>query len=301
MGERAVSVNHDKGVYREIGGDVAAVHGESIFRGAGGVDLYGQCWHGRKDPQAVVAIVHGHGEHGGRYMNIVRSLLPYGYAVYSFDHRGHGRSRGQRGHINSWSEYRKDVQAFLGWIAEREVRCPIFLMGHSMGALVVLDYLLHDSAGIAGAIISGAPIEPAGVAKPLLVFLSRLLSRVFPRFPMRLSLDTSALSRDKAAVRAYIEDPLVHGRFTARWGTESLAALAWVKARANEVNIPILFIHGEADRLNLPEGSRHFFEETASSDKTLHLYPEMYHELHNDTGREAVMEDLQRWIARRLS
>ncbi len=233
-------------------------------------------------------------------MNVVNSLLSRGYAVYGFDHRGHGRSRGQRGHINSWTEYREDVGAFLQWIANRESHRAIFLMGHSMGALVALDYLLHHSKGFHGAIISGAPIEPAGVAKPSLVFLSRLLSRVCPRFPLRLALDTSALSRDAGVVRAYVKDPLVHGTFTARWGTESLATLAWVKAHATDVNIPILFIHGKADRLNFPDGSRNFFEKVTFMDKTLHLYPEMYHELHNDIGYELVMSDLERWLTRHV-
>ena len=174
-------------------------------------------------------------------------------------------------------------------------------MGHSMGALVVLDYLLRDSKGIRGAIISGAPIEPAGVAKPALVFMSRLLSRVCPRFPLPFDLDTSALSRDAAVVRAYVEDPLAHGRFSARWGTESLAALARVRTLAAAVNIPVLFIHGEADRLNLPGGIRDFFEGVVFADKALHMYPDMYHELHNDIGYEPVMNDLERWLTRHLS
>ena len=173
-------------------------------------------------------------------------------------------------------------------------------MGHSMGALVALDYVIHDPRGLAGAIISGAPLDPSGVAKPLLVFLSRALSAVCPRFPMRLALDTSALSRDAAVVRAYEEDPLVHGRFTARWGTESLAAVARVGARAARVTLPILFVHGGADRLNLPGGIRRYFEAVASADKTLLIYPEMFHELHNDVGRDPVIADLGRWLEERL-
>jgi alpha-beta hydrolase superfamily lysophospholipase len=192
------------------------------------------------------------------------------------------------------------VGAFLQLIGSREPGRPVFLLGHSMGALVVLDYLLHDSKGIRGAVISGAPIEPAGVAKPALVLVSRLLSRVCPRFPLRLALDTSALSRDAGIVRAYIEDPLVHGRFTARWGTEALAAVARVKARAAELKVPVLFIHGEADRLNLPGGVRVFFDRVASPDKAVELYPEMYHELHNDLGYDRVLGDMGRWLERHL-
>jgi alpha-beta hydrolase superfamily lysophospholipase len=234
-------------------------------------------------------------------MNVVHSLVPCGYAVYGLDHRGHGRSRGQRGHINSWAEYREDAGAFLRLLSIQEPHRAIFLMGHSMGALVALDYLLHQSDGIHGAVISAAPLEPAGLAKPPLVLCSRALSRLWPRFPLRLALDVSALSRDTAVVEEYVEDPLVHGTFSARWGTESLAAVARVKPRATEINVPILFIHGEADRLNLPDGSRNFFENVAFADKTLHAYPEMYHELHNDIGYQLVMNDLERWLSGHLS
>lgn len=275
-------------------------HDEGIFRGSGGAGLYWQGWRPGHDPRAALAIVHGHGEHSGRYMNVVDSLLPRGYAVYGFDHRGHGRSRGQRGHIDSWAEYREDVRAFLRLIAAREAGRATFLMGHSMGALVVLDYLLHDSGGIRGAVISAPPLEPAGVAKPYLVFLSRVLSKACPRFPLRIALDTSALSRDARVVRAFRADPLVHGKFTARWGTESLAAVARVKTRAADIKAPVLFVHGEADRLNVPAGSRDFFDAIRIADKTLLLYPEMFHELHNDIGYDRVIGDLELWLARHL-
>jgi alpha-beta hydrolase superfamily lysophospholipase len=275
-------------------------HTEGIVRGTDGIELYYQCRQPEGEARAVLAIVHGHGEHSGRYANVVHALVPRGCAVYGFDHRGHGRSRGQRGHIDSWAQYRGDVGAFLRMIENREPHRPVFLMGHSMGALVVLDYLIHDSKGLRGAIISGAPIQPAGVVKPVLVFASRLLSRVCPRFPMRLGLDASALSRDAAVVRAYVEDPLVHGRFTARWGAEALDAVARVKARAADVDVPVLLVHGEADRLNLPGGMRDFFAKVGSADKTLLVYPEMYHELHNDLGYDRYLSDLERWLTGHL-
>jgi alpha-beta hydrolase superfamily lysophospholipase len=275
-------------------------HRDGIFRGAGGLELSYQVWRSARETRAVLAIVHGHGEHVGRYENVVSVLAPLGYVVCGFDHRGHGRSRGQRGHINSWEEYREDVRYFLQLIGHDEPDRAIFLMGHSMGALVVLDYLIRYSDGVRGAIISAAPIEPVGVAKPYLVSISRTLSMILPRFPLRLSLDISALSRDAAVVKAYAADPLVHGRFTARWGTESLAAVTRAKAGAAALKVPILMIHGRADRLNSPEGIEPFFERITVADKSLRIYPDMYHELHNDIGHEGVTADLAEWLARHI-
>jgi alpha-beta hydrolase superfamily lysophospholipase len=275
-------------------------HTEGVFQGAGGIELYYQGWLPEANTRAVLAIVHGFGEHSGRYMNVVDPLTARGYAVYGFDLRGHGRSPGQRGHIDRWTEYREDVRAFLDKIHEQEPKQPVFLLGHSMGALIALDYILHHPEGLRGAIISGAPLEPVGVAKPYLIAIARLLSRVWPRCPMTLALETSAISRDPQVVEAYKTDPLVHDRVSARWGTESLATVEWVKAHPADVKLPILLIHGEADRINAASGSSRFFEAVTFPDKALKIYPGTYHEGHNDINHEQVVNDLAQWLDRHL-
>jgi alpha-beta hydrolase superfamily lysophospholipase len=271
-------------------------HKEGTFQGAGGLDLYHQSWRAEKETRAVLAIIHGFGEHSGRYANVVNHLTPQGYAVYGFDLRGHGRSPGQRGHINSWDEYREDARAFLHMASKREPNQPVFMLGHSMGALIALDYLLHDPAGLQGAVISGAPLEPVGVAKPFLVLLARVLSRVWPRFSMPLGLDPKGISRDTEVVKAYQADPLVHGKTTVRWGMEILQTIEWVKAHAAEVRIPILLIHGGSDPLNSPNGTRSFFANVTFPDKEMKIYPGSYHEAHNDLDYGQVMKDMAQWL-----
>ena len=273
-------------------------HKEGTFQGAGGLDLYHQSWRSGDENRAVLAIIHGFGEHSGRYANVVNHLTPKGYAVYGFDLRGHGCSPGQRGHINSWNEYREDARAFLQMVSQREPNSPVFMLGHSMGALIALDYLLRDPTGLRGAIISGAPLEPVGVAKPFLVLLARVLSRVWPRFSMPLGLDPKGISRDTEVVKAYQADPLVHGKTTVRWGTEILQTIEWVKAHAAEVRIPILLIHGGSDPLNSPNGTRSFFEKITYPDKEMKIYPGSYHEAHNDLDYGQVMKDMATWLER---
>jgi alpha-beta hydrolase superfamily lysophospholipase len=275
-------------------------HKEGTFQGADGLQLYYQSWRGEKETRAVLAIIHGFGEHSGRYTNVVNHLISHGYVIYGFDLRGHGRSPGQRGHINSWDEYRGDVKNFLHQISKQEPNEPVFMLGHSMGALIALDYLLRQPAGLSGAIISGAPLEPVGVAKPFLVLLARTLSRIWPSFSLPLGLDTKALSRNKDVVKAYEEDPLVHGKTTVRWGTEILKTIEWVKARAAEVNIPILLIHGGFDPLNSPHGTRIFFDKVTFPDKDMKIYPGSYHEAHNDLDYELVMNDMAQWLGRHV-
>ncbi len=125
-------------------------HREGTFRGHGGLELYYQCWRPEGTPLAVLVLIHGFGEHSGRYMNVVNHLVPRGYAIWSFDHRGHGRSPGRRGFVRTWDEFREDIRLFLEMVRQQEGGLPVFLMGHSMGGLMVLEYALHHPGRPAG-------------------------------------------------------------------------------------------------------------------------------------------------------
>lgn len=275
-------------------------HAEGTFGGAGGLGLFYQCWCPEETARSAVALVHGIGEHSGRYPHLVVQLVPRGHAVYGFDHRGHGRSPGQRGHIGSWGEYREDVGAFVSLVRGMEPGRPVFLFAHSMGALIALDYLPIGQQLLTGAVISGAPIAPVGVAKPLLVVLAKFLSRVWPTFTLRTQLDATAISRDPEVVRAYRADPLVHGVATARWGAEGIEAVRRVRVSASRITLPVLFIHGGADRLNAASGIPPYVEQLSSVDKTVRIYPDAFHEPHNDLDQTAVVEDVVEWIESRV-
>jgi alpha-beta hydrolase superfamily lysophospholipase len=180
-----------------------------------------------------------------------------------------------------------------------------------MGSLIVLDFLLGggdetpasvgagEPLALRGAIVSGAPLHAAGVDRPALLAVARVLSALFPACPLPVRVDGTTLSRDPEAVRAYLADPLVCPRVTARWGTEILAAMARVKAGAPRLTTPLLILHGEADRLSLADGARWLFDAVRSADKTLRLYPGARHEPHNDLGHEEVARDLAQWIQAR--
>ena len=273
-------------------------HSEFQFEGMNNCSLYAQRWLPDVSPRAAVVIVHGIGDHSGRYMNVVNHLVSNEYGVYGYDLRGHGHSPGQRGHIDSWMEYRIDLLNFINAIRAQRSSPVIFLMGHSMGALITLDFILRENEQIAGAIISGAPIEPVGVAKPFKVALARILSRIYPGFPIDLGLDIDAISRIPSVIRAYQLDPLVHGTISARWGTEVLSALESVKMQGEDITIPLLMIHGEADRINSAEGAKKFFDGIQAHDKKFISYPGSYHELHNDQDSEVMLNDLLGWINR---
>lgn len=271
-------------------------HEEGTFTGVGGTELYYQAWwRADRTPQAVLAIVHGIGEHSGRYRNIVQVLVPRGVAVYGLDNRGHGRSPGPRGHINSFSEFRGDVGAFLKHVGAQWPNVPLFLMGHSMGGLIVLDYALHEPDGLSG-VISASPHLADPPVSPVLVMLSQIMSRVWPSLTLDIGLETDNLSRDTAVVEAYLSDPLVHSKASARLGTELSDTVMWVQDHASELTLPLLMTHGSADKLTNPEGSRRFYENASSPQKQRIVYTDGYHELHNDIHRERVIIDLAQWL-----
>jgi alpha-beta hydrolase superfamily lysophospholipase len=231
-------------------------------------------------------------------MNVVAPLVEDGYVVYGYDHRGHGKSPGPRVHIHRWSEYREDLRTYLTLVAEQVPDQPIIVYGHSMGSLVVLDLLLQRPQGLAGAIISGVAIEPAGVGSPAKMALARILSGVVPRLSVGLGIDARALTCDPKALEAYRADPLCTGSATVRWGAESLKAVDRVKEGMGRVDVPLLVLHGEADPLNLAEGARLLHEAASHPDKTLRVYPGVRHEPHNDLGHEQVAGDIREWLAR---
>jgi alpha-beta hydrolase superfamily lysophospholipase len=274
-------------------------HSESTFNGAGGLTLYYQKWQPDQKARAVLAIVHGFGEHSGRYMNVVNHFVNTGFTIYSFDHRGHGRSEGQRGHIMQWAEFREDVQNFLQMVCTKEKDMPVFLMGHSMGGLIVLNYLLHNHEELT-AVIASAPLLAQPRISPILVMISRILSNIWPGFSIDTKLDVNSISRDPEAVKAYQEDPLVHSTASARFGTELTAAIEWTQTHAAEFNLPLMIIHGNADSLVPPEGSRKFFDNLTINDKEIHMYEGGYHEPHNDLDKITVLNDFEQWILKHM-
>ena len=269
---------------------------EGTFKGAGGVSLFWQGWQPAGDVQAVMAIVHGFGEHSGRYKNVVDHFVPAGYAVYSFDLRGHGRSPGQRGHVNSWAEYRGDVRAFVNWVAEQQPNVPLVLLGHSMGGLIVLDYTLHHPQGLV-AVVASAPLLGLVGVSPILVKVGQLVSKIRPTFSMDAGLDIHGISRDSTVVQAYQADPLVHGLISVRLGAEMNRIMAQTKAQAADFQPPLLIIHGDADRLTSHQESRAFFEQVSLPTKRYISYPGGYHESFNDLHHQQAVSDVAAWVA----
>jgi acylglycerol lipase len=247
-----------------------------------------------------MAMVHGTPGHGGMMHNYGEGLAPRGFAVYALDLRGHGESDGPRGYINSWSEFRADLGALLKMIRHRNAGPPLFVMGHSMGAVVVLDYVLRTPGGIAGVIVTAAALGKLSI--PSYQFtMARMLSRLAPRYGMPLDNDHSHSMRDPEMMAVYQADSLRFQKGTVRLAVEFMDAVDWVNTHAGDLRLPLLMLHGGADILASPEGSRSFFEKVPGSNKEYKEYPGALHELYNDFGWQEVVADVGRWLERQLA
>jgi alpha-beta hydrolase superfamily lysophospholipase len=275
-------------------------HREGTFFGYGGLPLYYQAWvSGKAQPRAVLVNLHGLGDHSGLYLNLARHFPARGVRLYAFDMRGNGRSPGQRAYLRSWEEYRGDLDAFVGCVRQWEPDLPLFLLGNSLGGLVVLDYVLHHPRRVSG-VIAAAPVLGEVGVPPILMTLGRLMSRVLPRFSLNVGMDLTGLAQDPAIIEAVLADPLFHRRGTARLSTEVTEAIRRVQRLAGSLSLPLLLLHGSADRMVPPDGSRAFFAKVRFPDRELREYPGAYHGLFADRGFEEVLADLERWIDRQL-
>jgi len=273
---------------------------EGTFQGDAGLDLYYQSWHPADQPKAILVVIHGVAEHSDRYLNVVENLVPEGCTVYAYDQRGHGKSSGQRGYLESWDEYRSDLKHFLDLVHQSEPGLPVFMYGHSQGALIALDFLINESNNLSGALVSGSPLASDDSASPMLVAAAKILSRVWPTFSLDSPISPSQLSCDARVVQKYQEDPEVFKILTARWGTEYLKTQDEVREQASKIDVPILIMHGGEDSLCDPEGSQYLYEQVSSADKTLKIYPSYFHEIHNEPGHITVIQDMHEWISARL-
>lgn len=269
-------------------------HTEATIRAHNGMALFMQNWR-PEHPRAAVALVHGLGEHSSRYANLIGELNTRGFAVYACDHRGHGRSPGQRAYIDSWEDLSSGVRALLASVRESEPGLPVFLIGHSLGGLIVLHYVLHDPAGLQGVVASAPALSSAGLS-PVLVWLSTILSRVAPTVSLASKLPIGGISRDLTVQQAYTSDPLVSSVGTPRLATESFAAIAWTNAHASELQLPLLIVHGSADPIVPPTASAQFFANVGSPDKQRIVYPDYVHETHNDIGWQQPVHDIANWL-----
>lgn len=270
---------------------------QETFAGRGGTRLHMRSWRS-EGARATVVICHGVNSHSGQYLWTGQRLAEAGFSVYAYDHRGRGRSEGPRFYIDDITDYTDDLGTFVRLARQREPGRKLFLLGHSAGGVTSCTWALDHQREIDGFICESFAFQvPA--PRPVLA-LVRVIARFAPRLPV-LKLKMKDFTRDMEALRALEADPLTRGETQpARTVAALLAATDRMRREFPRIALPLLILHGTADKATVPAGSELFHETAGSPDKTLKLYEGHYHDLLNDLGKEEVLDDIVAWIDARL-
>jgi alpha-beta hydrolase superfamily lysophospholipase len=267
------------------------------FQAQDGARLHWQRWESARTPRATVCLLHGLGEHVGRYDHVGRALTDAGLTLVGADLRGHGRTPGPRGHVPSYARLLDDLDLL---ISQAEPAQPLFLYGHSMGGNIVLQYGLTRGGLVRGVIATGPWLRLRFPTPPLQQWMARMMPYILPGLTVASGLKVDGLSRDPAVVRAYVQDPLVHDRVSAMLGSSMLKAGKDALARASDFRLPVLLMHGADDPLTDPAATEAFYQAAASPDKTFRLWTGLRHEIHNEPEQADVLKVMVDWLVARV-
>jgi alpha-beta hydrolase superfamily lysophospholipase len=268
---------------------------ESRLDVGGGVELF-VARHVVDQPKGLIMIVHGLCEHSGRYHEVAARFNAFGYTVYRFDNRGHGRSGGERGYVNDFNEFIDDAEKVVARAKQENPGLPVFMLGHSMGGFIAASHGVKYPGRLSGQILSGA----ASGIQPMLAGLEGVDFSAKAREPIANAL-VDLVSRDPQVVSAYRNDPLNLKEFSTQLMSEVLIRGArWLMNHYAAYTYPCLVLHGGADQIVTPETSKIFYEKIASTDKELKIYDGLFHEILNEPEKDIVLEDIHRWLEKRI-
>jgi alpha-beta hydrolase superfamily lysophospholipase len=265
------------------------------WESADGLEMFAQSWEPEENPKASVCVVHGLGEHSGRYAYVGKALADAGFALAGFDLRGNGKSGGLRGHYPSLKVLMDDILIGYQQLQKKFPDVPQFMYGHSLGGLFVLAFATYHEHTLSGVISTAPAIRTPVLEQKLKMVMVNMLSGFLPTLTIPTGLDPTGVSRDPEVVRAYVEDPLVHDKATLSSGKVGLQAIHWVLSHTMDLPIPLLLMHGTEDKVVHPYGS----EELAGlikGDLTHKLFNGLYHEVHNEPEKDEVIQYMVDWM-----
>ncbi|MEY8000540.1 lysophospholipase [Clostridium sp. Mt-5] len=250
-------------------------------------------------PKAVLVVVHGLCEHLGRYNYFTEKLNDFGYNVYRFDNRGHGRSGGERGYVDDFQHFFDDADLFVNMAKIENKGIPIFMFGHSMGGFITAGYGMKYQNKLNGQILSGAAVIDLPSFEAVKNKGDFFDKHPFEKVPNALS---NLISRDPEVVKAYDEDPLVLKESNIKLlGEAFVKGPIWIENNVKEYKYPCLILHGGNDQIVINEASKWLYKNISSKDKSLKIYPKCYHEILNEKDeKDSIIEDIHNWIKERI-
>ena len=244
----------------------------------------------------VIILSHGLGEYSGRYQHVAEYFNQKGISVYAPDHRGHGESPGVRGFIKSFDQYVCDLDQFVNYVRHIEKDKEFYLLGHSMGGLIAIGYLIQGAPYIHAAILS-SPLTSIKISGAVIKrAMAQILSKIIPSLGLYNEIDLGAACRDQEIVRRTLKDPLVHQKITPRLYTEMLRMMRHIWNNVSLIHHPLLLVQAGEDKIVDRDRAIRFVKSTSSRSHVINVYDGFYHEVLNDIERARVLEDIHRWM-----
>ncbi|MCO5232368.1 MAG: alpha/beta hydrolase [Chitinophagales bacterium] len=264
-----------------------------------GLKLYGKYWTPDSNLKGVITWVHGMGEHIERYEHVAKVITEAGYAIVGYDHRGHGRSEGNRGHIPSYEQFMDDLTLVFNQSSNLFPNIPHFIYGHSMGGGLVANYLERRKPQVKAALLSAPYFRLATPQPAIKLALGRLTQNLVPKLALPTGLNPQHISRDAEVVKKYISDPLVHDKVSAKMGISLIENGEYAIAHAGDIQVPTLVLHGTGDQLTDCKASEEFAKKGGSLIQ-IKLYKGLFHEIHNEPEKDIVFKDIIDWLNNHL-
>lgn len=267
------------------------------FISKNGFTIHTASWRTVEPPKGAIFLVHGYGEHHGRYAHVIEAFAKAGYAVYAIDHRGHGRSEGDRAYVVSIDELVADLRQYFEACKKELAGQKVFMYGHSMGSLVSLLFAIRYQDDLNGLILSGLPLNANESVSPMLITTANLLDKIVPKMPLAETTPANELAADQSVAAAFAADPLNwKGKMRVRTGVSIANGVNSARAQIGALRLPVLFLHGADDKICPPGGSQFALDNVSSPDKQRIVYPGLRHEIHNEKIWTTVMQDMFAWL-----
>jgi len=269
-------------------------HTEFNWNNAQSIDIYAQKWE-VEQPKAMVLMVHGMGEHSTRYKHMAEFFAANNIGMFTYDHVGHGKSDGKRGHVGQYEFLLDDIDTMLAKMKAAYPDIPHLVYGHSMGGNLVLNYGIRRKPAVNGLIVSGPWLKLAIKVPGFRLKLAKMMNSIYPKYTEKTALNGHGVTRDKECAEAYNNDPLVHGEISTRFFFGIHSAGLWAIENAAKLQLPTLLMHGDDDQITLFDASKEFAQ-NAKDNVQFKPYPKLYHELHNEPEKVEVLKDILAWI-----
>ena len=248
-----------------------------------------------KDSNKAILLIHGLGEHSGRYSNIIQDFNDKNISVFTVDIRGHGKSEGKRGHSPFYEQLISDIQYFIRHVTNKNSNKQYFLYGHSMGGNLVINYSLQNDEKINGIIATSPCIKPAIKPPKIKLLMAKLFQKLIPSLTLNNGLDINGISRNLQVVEDYLNDPLNHDQISVQLGLDIISSGIYALENSRNISVPMLVFHGEKDRLTSYNSSKELVDNSGSNVKFIG-FEDAYHEIHNEPEKEELLKNIFDWI-----